>query len=186
MMRLTLATLVLTAGLALSSVALAHGPGGPKGPPPPLGPLMHGLQQLELDADQQLALDDTLAEIEATRPEPPSGRRGPPDGERPTREEMEAHKAERQARAEQLEAELAKADPNAGWLHAQLDGGPHGAAPTEAHDHLDLLLGVHALLSAEQRATLVQDLAEGRARHEERCADREGPDDRGDRARRRE
>ena len=78
------------------------------------------------------------------------------------------------ARAERIEAELSTATPDSTYLHGLLDGGPRGEAPQQAHDHLDLLLGVHATLGAEQRAELVDALAEGRQRHAERRRECDG------------
>jgi len=170
-MRNALTALTLLVGLSLATVASAHGPDGRRGPPPPMGPLLHGLQELDLDAGQQAQLDDALEAMEATRPERPERGERP---ERPSEADRQAMHAERQARAEALETELAAANPDRELLHAQLDNGPHGAAPNVAHEHLDLLLDVHATLDDGQRAQLVGNLSERRAEHAERRKDCEG------------
>jgi len=180
-MRTAIAALSILAGLSLSMFALAGGPGGPgghRGPPPPMGPLLHGLQDLDLDADQQAQLDEALETMEGERPERPVRRERP---ERPSEADREAHHAERKARAEALEAQLALETPDRELLHAELDDGRDGPAPQLAHDHLDLLLEVHAGLSATQRSELVETLAARRAEHAERRGDCEGKEGRGGR-----
>jgi hypothetical protein len=119
-MRTALVTLSLLAGLSLSMVAFASGHGGPgghRGPPPPIGPLLHGLQDLDLDADQQAQLDVVLETMEANRPERPARGERP---ERPSEAERAAHHAERMARDEALEAQLALETPDRDMLHTVL------------------------------------------------------------------
>lgn len=173
-----LLTALFTFGLAGTTLAHAGGPHGHRGPPPPVGPLMHGLHDLSLDATQQAALDEAMELIKATRPERPTRGERPEraDGERPSREEHEAREARRRAEAETFEAQIATATPDTEWLHSTLDDGPRGAAPQVAHDHLDLLLEVHAQLTDGQRKELSAALTERRTRHEaEREAHRGEP-----------
>lgn len=153
---LFVAGLGVAALLATASIAVAHGGGGPRGP---MRGLVRSLQSVELTEAQQTELDELVASL-PTRERGERGER--PDhakrGTPPTPEEREARRATRQAHKALVLEQLASETPDGAALHAMMDDGPRGEAPSEAHDVLDKVLAFHATLSAEQRAAWVASL----------------------------
>jgi Spy/CpxP family protein refolding chaperone len=126
--------------LALASAAIA-GPGGPGGQ----GPVRRVLQELDLSEEQRTEIrgifEEARAEHESIR-EGLDGVRG------------------------RFRAELAKPSPSATALHAIVD--ERAALETQlAHDRVDDLLEVHAVLTEDQRAELARLLEEFEGRRGE-------------------
>jgi uncharacterized membrane protein len=182
---LALALATLAGGLAMPAFAHDHGRGG-RGP---IGRIVHALDTLDLDADQEAALDDLMATLRADRPDHDGRSRGDDArgehargdrarGERTRADRPEVSpemREERRARFATLTAQLGSPTPDAVVLHDLLDEGRRGPAPARAHEHLDQVLGFHATLTDPQRAALVEELEARRGRH--------GDEDRGHRGR---
>jgi Spy/CpxP family protein refolding chaperone len=114
--------------------------------------LAHAVGRLDLTADQQAALDQIMAEMEADRPD-----RGGRTGDR--RGRMEAI----------LDGEVSSAD-----LHAEVDARA-AAHAARAHDDVDRVLEIVSLLTPAQKEALKAQLAERAERRGERGGRGGGP-----------
>ncbi len=146
-----LAATALLASLAFGSIAMA-GPGGGG----ECGQFMHGMRGLDLTEDQK-------TELQALR-----------EG---AEEDRADTKVQMQSIREAFLAELAKDSPNAATLHELTDRRAelHAAG---AHEKVDRLVEAHAVLTAEQRAELLENMEE---RREQRGEGRGGRGGRGGR-----
>lgn len=131
--KLFLTATVLLGSLAFGTVAIA-GPGGG-------GHFMRGVRDLDLTDEQR-------AELRELRES--------------SREDRGDDKAEMQSIHEAFIAELAKASPNVATLHELTDRRSELQA-AHAHEKVDSLVAVHAILTPEQRAELLENMAERRA-----------------------
>lgn len=168
-----LALVTLAATVAVPALAEdGPGRGHHRGPRGPIAKIVHSMDDIALTADQEAALDELIDDLKANRPERRERPEGMERGERPrpTPEMRE----KRKAAIATVEAELLKATPDAATLHTLLDDGPRGEAPEHAHTNLDLVLGFHASLSADQREELVAVMAEKRAERAEMRGKRRG------------
>lgn len=137
------------ATLSLGAVAIAgpHGPGH-HGPPGPEGAILQAIKQLDL-TDEQVQM---LKEIRETN-----------------RAEHEKARADRERTMQVFKRELLSDNPNAERLHKLIDD-REAEMVQRAHDRLDTMLEVHAVLTPDQRAQIGEKLEEMRERHEERRA----------------
>lgn len=137
-----LAALVGTvATLSFGAVALA-GPGGHHGAPE--GAILHAIKELDLSTEQ-------VEMLKAIR--------------EANRDEHEANRAQREKTMEVFKAELQSDSPDAAKLHALIDA-READMVQRAHDRLDTLLEIHAVLTPEQRAQIATKLEEMRERHD--------------------
>lgn len=137
----TLATLTIGA----VAVAGPHGP-GPHGPPGPEGAILHAIKQLDLTDEQVALLEDIRDSNKA---------------------EHEAAKADRERTMQVFKKELLSDNPNAARLHKLIDD-REAEMVKRAHDRLDTMLEIHAVLTPEQRAQVAANLEEMKERFEER------------------
>ena len=88
--------------------------------------------------------------------------------------DQESQRSTRSAAFDTIQAELALEQPDSALLHGVIDE-QVALMTVTMHDRLDDLLTLHATFSAEQRATLVQEMDEAKARKETRMEEgREG------------
>ncbi|MEZ4322135.1 MAG: Spy/CpxP family protein refolding chaperone [Myxococcota bacterium] len=122
------------------------GPGGHDGPPGIEGHVLHLIQELDLTDAQKQVLRDIREENMAER---------------------EAHRSEREAHMAIVREQLLSDVPDAALLHSMID---QNAAEMQAraHDRLDTVLEIQAILTPEQRAQVAASLDEARERHEDR------------------
>ena len=141
-----LAALVGTlATLSIGAVAVA-GPGGHHGPPGPEGAILQAIRELDLSAEQ-VAL---LKEIRESN-----------------RADHEKGQKQRGKTMEIFKAELLSDAPDAERLHKLIDD-REAEMVQRAHDRLDTLLEIQAVLTPEQRVLVAEKLEEMRERHEQR------------------
>lgn len=147
-----------TAGLAIAG----GGPGGHGGPGGRGGfgaHLYHLYAELDLTEAQQTQLDAVRDFV---------------------RDEAEQDRDDRMADAEKVSRLLSQANPDRNTIHKLID--ERAAQKVDlAHDTVDKILDLHATLTDAQRAELVSDIEEMRARHEER--EEQGPPEEGRRGR---
>ena len=134
----------LIGGLAFGGVALARGPGGMHGGPG--GHMAKVIEELELDPEQQALAKELKAGME---------------------DEREAMQAQHQEAFEVLVTELAKERPDSEALHTLIDEGSALMAE-RMHAGLDSVLELQATFTAEQRASLVEELEAGKELRDER------------------
>ncbi len=139
--KMFLTATVLLGSLAFGSVALA-GPGGGG----ESGHFMRGVRSLDLTEDQKTELRELREAAQEDRT----------DG-----------KAEMQSIRDAFLAELAKDSPSVATLH-ELTDRRSDLRTANAHDKVDRLVEVHAVLTAEQRAELLENMEERRAERGER------------------
>ncbi|MFT6817138.1 MAG: Spy/CpxP family protein refolding chaperone [Myxococcota bacterium] len=144
--KLFLTTTLLLGSLALGSVALAGPSGGES------GNFMRGMRSLDLTEDQKTELREL--------------REG-------AREDRTDSKAELQSIRDAFMAELAEDSPNVATLHELTDRRAE-LRTAGAHDKVDRLVQVHAVLTAEQRAELLENMEERRTELGERGEERGG------------
>lgn len=142
MRKFILALTALTT-LGLGAVAVAS-PGGP-GLMPEFD-IARALHALDLTPDQRVALRALRASHQA---------------------EFEARRAEREQVMATFRAQLLADQPDAALLHALIDERSDDALQA-AHDRLDAMLDVHAVLTPAQRQQVADLLDQARQRHGER------------------
>jgi Spy/CpxP family protein refolding chaperone len=152
--KLFLTATALLGSLAFGSVAMA-GPGGGGGDS---GHFMRGVRSLDLTEDQKTELRE-LREA--------------------AREDRTDTKAQMQSIREAFLAELAKDSPNVATLH-ELTDSQAALRTSNAVEKVDRLVEVHAVLTAEQRAELLEKMEERRSERGERRG-RGGRGERGER-----
>lgn len=135
--------------LALGGTAIAKGAGHGG----PFGGMHRMVEQLDLTPEQQ-ELGMALRED--------------------AKADQESQRSTRSAAFDTIQAELALEQPDSALLHGVIDE-QLALMTVTMHDRLDDLLTLHATFSAEQRATLVQEMDEAKARKETRMEEgREG------------
>jgi len=134
------ATLGAFATVGTQAVAGAHG-GGPFGPD-----LARFAQALDLSETQESMVDEMREDVRA---------------------QMKANRTGKQADKEDIKAMLSQETLDADVVHSMIDDRISEMA-SFSHEMADKFIALHATLDADQRATLVEKMAEAEERHEER------------------
>ena len=144
--------------LALGGTAIAKG-GGHGGP---FGGMHRIVEQLDLTPEQQ-ELGMALREE--------------------AKADHDAQRESRNAAYDTIRAELALEQPDSAALHSLIDE-QLALMSVNMHDRLDGFLTLHATFSADQRATLVEEMDQAKARKEDRMEDRMGEGGKGEKGER--
>ena len=147
MKRTTILITGALAALTLGGVAIAGGHGGPGG-----HFMGRVIQELDLSPEQEEA-------AKALREE--------------AKEDRAAARSEGEKIQDAIFAELSQAEPNRRKVHALIDEGAELRAQ-QAHQHMDSMMDFIELLDAEQKATLVERMEQGRERRREHKGRRGG------------